>query len=129
MCARTHPLLLATPVALSLAACASPEPADDFTCTSNLLFALAVDVHDSATGASLHGARGAVHDGTYVDSLRGPAAPDDTTFEAAGERAGTYTVELVRPGYQPFSRAGVVVTRDECHVHAQLVRAAMVPSR
>ena len=99
---------------------------DGVVCTAVLVSGIVVEVRDSVSGADLAGVRGAVRDAAYVDSLRGSAG--GTTFAAAGERAGTYTVEVVRPGYRTFTRAGVVVTRDACHVRTQHVRAALAPS-
>ena len=102
-------------------------------CTALYAYGITVNVRDSASGASLGGARGAVHDGAYVDSLRpyasaGYDVSNVSQFSAAGERAGTYTVEVVRAGYRPFSLAGVVVTSDACHVHPQSVTAVLAPS-
>ena len=119
--------------ASALVAGCSASTSPGIACTANFVYGITVNVRDSASGASLGGAHGAVHDGAYVDSLRpyasaGYDVSNVSQFSAAGERAGTYTVEVARAGYRPFSLAGVVVTRDACHVHPQSVTALLATS-
>ena len=95
-------------------------------CTAEFVYGVVVDVRDSTSGAPLAGAGAAVREAGYVDSLR---AAGGTTLVAAGERAGTYTVAVARPGYRPLTRTGVVVTRDACHVQPQRVPAVLAPDR
>ncbi|GJG85465.1 hypothetical protein tb265_06460 [Gemmatimonadetes bacterium T265] len=119
--------------ALLLAGC-STAPDGGVICTAVFAYGVVVEIRDSVSGAPLAaGARGAVHDGAYVDSLRpAEAVSSDTTSlysrEAAGERAGTYAIEVVRSGYRTWTKSGVTVTRDACHVRPQRVRAALVPN-
>jgi len=99
-------------------------------CTQSIEPAIGVFVVDSVTWAPIaDSAFGAVHDGTYVDSLR-PAAYDSTgtpvAFAAADERPGVYTVDVLRPGYRPWSQTDVQVTSDGCHVRTVLLTASMV---
>ena len=92
-------------------------------------------ITDIRTGRPLaEGARGAVHEGTYVDSLRRAnyanlkdPSPDAVTRAAAPERPGTYFVELLHEGYFPFLLDGVMVRAGDCHVRFQGVQARMVP--
>lgn len=47
---------------------------------------------------------------------------------SAGERPGTYTVTVSKPGFRDWQRAGIVVTADECHVHPVELSARLQPS-
>lgn len=93
--------------------------------------AVAVVVRDAATGAPLaDGARGAVRDGAFIDSLRpeSPQAPVQWTLVGGGERAGTYTVTVERQGARPWRRDGVVVHRGACGVVTETLTADLEPS-
>lgn len=100
-------------------------------CTTEFRHGISVHVTDSVTGApAAGGAKLVVRDGTYADSMvvsENPAYVQDW-MAGAGERAGTYTVTITKPGYRPWSRAGVVVTRDECHVKGVLLEAKLQPA-
>jgi hypothetical protein len=93
--------------------------------------AIVVQVRDAVTGAPLAaGARGAIRDGGYVDSLR-PPTPDASgrllTLTGGAGRAGTYEVTLVYPGYQMWQQTGVVVSTNSCGVAGQLLHADLQP--
>lgn len=112
------PLRLA-PLAL-LGACALVDPT---VCTDDFRHGLIVEAVQATNGAPVSGARGAVHDGAYVDSL------DEYSpgiFSAAGERGGIYSVEVVHPGYVTWTKDGVWVREDECHVKTITLRAELV---
>lgn len=103
-----------------------PDSAADTTstalrgCTADYRPGLRISAVDARTGEPVDRFSGYVRDGAHVDSLRGPGG-------AAGERPGTYSVEVRAPGYAPWDTAGVVVTSDECHVIGKSVRAELVP--
>jgi hypothetical protein len=101
------------------------EIGDPVACTADFRYGILVEVRDAGTDLPLAGARGAVHDGAYVDSLR--SWGNSSAFAAAGERAGVYLVEVQKSGYQPWTANNVVVTRDECHVRQVQVVARLQP--
>jgi hypothetical protein len=70
-------------------------------------------VTDSGTGEPLERLEGVVREGVYVDTLR-PAG--DGWVAAAGERPGTYTVEIRAHGYTPWDTVGIVAPDNGCHV-------------
>lgn len=114
------------PLAL-VTACAGPgEAADELVCTAEFVYAIDVQVIDTRTGEPINDISGRVRDGDFVDSLQ---VPGPGVAHAAGERAGTYSVEVRAPGYQPWDTAGVVATADACHVHTRQIRAALSPVR
>jgi hypothetical protein len=93
--------------------------------------AIVVQVQDAVTGAPLAaGARGAIRDGRYVDSLR-PPRPDAPggllTLTGGAGRAGTYDVTVVYPGYQVWQQRGVVVSTNGCGVAGRLLHADLQP--
>ena len=108
----------------ALAGCSKKQVAEDqVMCTMEARPALAVVVLDSATGAGLAQAAVAVaREGDFADTLRGT----DSIVSGAHERAGTYRVELSAPGYVDWSRDGIKVDRDVCHVQTAQLRALLV---
>ncbi len=98
---------------------------DEVYCTAELRYGVVVEVRDAVTDAPLLGARGAVHEGTYVDSLRPLGASN--LGHAAGERSGTYSVNVERSGYAPWGVGNVVVSRDRCHVQTVRLVARLQP--
>jgi hypothetical protein len=103
-------------------------------CTQELRPGVVVEIRDAQTNTPLaRAATGVVREGAYVDSLRpaGSLTADPESLysrAAAGERAGTYEIEVQRAGYVTFRRSGVRVERDECHVQTVHVVAALVPT-
>jgi hypothetical protein len=97
-------------------------------CTMIFVYGLSVEVRDAVTGAGI--AAGAVvvaRDGTYSETLEsGPV--DSVAVHGAGERAGTYTITVTRPGYAGWSSPPVTVTADQCHVLPVLVTARLTPA-
>ena len=117
-----HPSKL-FPLAL-IVACAGPgEEPDDLVCTAEFVYAIRLQVVDARTGQPINDISGRVRDGDFVDSLEVIGAGG--LAHAAGERPGTYSVEVRAPSYQPWDTAGVVATSDACHVHSQEIRAAL----
>lgn len=112
-------------VAVLAAACAGSPT----LCSLGIEPAIRVTVVDSASGVVIAGlARGAVHDGAFVDSLR-PGGADGqgtvTELVAADERPGTYRVDVVAPGYRSWSRTGVRVPEGSCHVQTAELTARL----
>jgi hypothetical protein len=82
-------------------------------CTMQFVYGISATVTDATTGANItSGSYLVAREGSFVDS----ASAMGDFLAAAGERAGTYTVTIGRPGYSSFMRTNVVVSRDECHV-------------
>ena len=78
--------------------------------------AVSVDVRDSIAGAPAgRGARIIARDGAFADTAK-HTSQYEGPYALARERAGTYTVTVEQDGYRLWSRGGVRVTRDECHV-------------
>ena len=96
--------------------------------------AIDVDVADARTGAWVaRGAIGAIQDGSYVDSLReigwrgSPPNDTSTTLGAGLGRPGRYQVRVIREGYRPWERSGVLAHEGPCGVETTRVRAELEP--
>jgi hypothetical protein len=85
-------------------------------CTEELRAGLTVTPRDAITGQPVL-IKGTVvaREGAFIDSATN-APPSQPSFSLVYERAGTYTVTMDMPGYQPWRIDGVAVGRDECHV-------------
>jgi hypothetical protein len=110
---------------LVLGACST-----DYLCTTSVEPSIVVEVRDAVTGANLTtGARGAIRQGSFVDSLRVHSwmGGEVRTRAAGQEHAGTFRVTVEHDGYVPWVRNGVVVEEGACHVRTVSVVAELVP--
>lgn len=111
-----------------LAGCGNPT---GVVCTENLVFGLTVNVRDSVTGVPAgRDATVIAQDGSYSETLQflgAFSATDSLTFFGAAERAGTYQITVTKALYRPWTRAGVEVTADECHVRPVAVEVRLQP--
>jgi hypothetical protein len=115
-------LIVAT--ATTLLGCSVFDPLE---CTTEARAAITVQVLDSITSAPVgEGATITASNGTTVysavthDDYPGP-------YQLAHEKAGEFTVAVQMSGYAPWSRAGVQVTRGECHVRTVDLTARLQP--
>lgn len=99
----------------------SCEDIDDnqIFCTDQFVYGLNVIVLDASTGNPIfQDIEVKAVDGTYQEILE--LVPGlEYAFVGAGERAGTYVVTITKAGYQTYTSAPIVLTRDECHVIPQ----------
>src|SRR5688500_4013415 len=101
------------------------------SCSAEARPGIAVAATDARSGAAL---------GDFTVVLRpegaGAGAPRDSSRAApappgvwygASERAGRFTLRVTRTGYRPWDTAGVVVTRDVCHVRTVRLSVPLAP--
>ena len=116
------PTLLILSTTLASGACQLPGTV---ACTADARAAISVDVRDSVTNAAVgRGSSIIARDGPYADTV------DITTlfdgpYGLAYERPGMYTVTVEQQGYRTWSRSGVRVTKDECHVRGVSITARL----
>ena len=85
-----------------------------------------IDIRDSASGTFVGaGARAIARDGTFADTAFAEATA--FPYSLAFERPGSYTVTVEKPGYRLWTRDGVTVTRDRCHVITVSIVARLQP--
>jgi hypothetical protein len=104
---------------------------DPVACTTEYVSGLVLEVREAGTGApAAQGAVATVTDGDYVEVAAGPVSgdPNAVFIAAAGERPGTYAIQVVREGYITWDTAGVVVEADICHVIPEQVPVGLVPA-
>lgn len=101
----------------------------DVYCTDNFVAGLVVSVQDSLTGApAASGAQLIAQEGAYADTASYPPNRPDLDARplvSAGERPGTYTVRVSKPGFLDWVRGGIIVTADECHVRPVALTARL----
>ena len=114
--------LIALGMLVVLLASCGTEP----ICTDETVPGVVVEIRDSFDDAPLAAnARGAVHQGTFIDSLRPHSWAGNGTLlarAAADERRGEYLITVEHEGYlawEGFTR----VRANECHVETMLVSA------
>ena len=100
-------------------------------CTTELRAAIKLTVVDSLTGQSgpmrslkITIRDGAARDSAFVASIA--AGAPLFTLNLAYERKGTYDLDVTADGYRAWSRSGVAVTGDICHVTTVAVTARLV---
>ena len=88
-------------------------------CTTQFVYGLNIIVLDATTGNPIfQDIEVKAVDGTYQEILE-LVPSSEYAFVGAGERAGTYVVTVTKAGYQTYTSAPIVLTRDECHVIPQ----------
>jgi len=91
-------------------------------CTLSVEPGVLVEIRDAAEGTPIAAtASGTVTDGSYEESLR--LYDGSLTRAGADERAGTYRVQVVHPGYVPWEQTDVRVRDRGCHVDTVTLRA------
>lgn len=115
-----HKALLLGALSLSLMGCLSNTDEENVACTTVFTPGLSVEVVDAESGEGISCSAIVVfQDGNYQESAANEAGPncDNTAkFFGAYERAGTYNITAVKPGYLDNTVTDVVVTEDVCHV-------------
>ena len=109
-----------------LAGCYQGGTLEPVLCTQQFVFGLTVTVVDQSTSAPVaNEATMTLRDGTYEEVVTD--SWDGSTLSGAGERPGTYTITIEHPAYTTWTRAGVTISADECHVIPVALTAELVP--
>jgi len=113
------------PAALVLAA-ALPGCGDaPVGCTTIYAYGVSATVRNAANNAPVTGATLVLVDGAYRETMMSFGPPGQ--YAGAGERAGTYTLAVMAPGFTTSAARTIVVTADECHVRGQVVTIDLTP--
>ena len=107
------------------------EYKDPIACTEEARSAVSLSIVDSLSGKgdSLGGLWARAVDGAYRDSTANGFHHQQAgavIMALAYERPGTYAVTVHATGYQDWSKSGVVVGHDECHVITAQLTARLV---
>ena len=111
---------------LAVSACGDPvEP--PIGCTEQFVYGIGIQIVDATSGAQrAAGSTLTVREGAYEEVVT--QVWGNNTMVAAGERAGTYTVTVVRDGYQTWSQFDLEVGENECHVIPVTLLAELQPT-
>ncbi len=113
---------LALPIAAAAVGCDLLTP--PVSCTDEARAGIAVEVRDSVSSAPTGvGGRVIATEGGWADTTLTMAGI--AIYGVAYERHGTYTVSVDQAGYRTWTRAGVVVTKDQCHVRTVSILARL----
>jgi hypothetical protein len=100
-------------------------------CDTGIFPSIVVEVRDSVTGAAAAaGAEGRAIDGGFMVTLDVyDVDPEGAPLSLAmpGERAGTYTVEVTKPGYSLWEQRNVQVDDSGCHTEQVRLSAKLQP--
>ena len=111
-------------IALTIAGSACADPSEPVVCTDIAVPAMVVEVRDSVTNDAPAGAGRIIATTTgFADTIL--TTGDWPKYGLAHERAGTYTLTAEISGYRAWTRSGIVVSRDRCHVHTVQVIARL----
>lgn len=103
------------------------DPPGGIYCTYEARAGITLDVHDSATNALVgRNSKIIAREGAVADTSRFTAVSDGP-YPLVYERAGTYTVTVEQAGYKLWTQAGVLVTKNGCHVNGVAVTARLQP--
>ena len=93
-------------------------------CTADFRAGILVTVTDSVTGAFIETGpvRIIATDGGYADTV---FVSGSLLGGLAHERSGTYQVEVSAPGYDTWTRGGIRVRENSCHVETQSIFARL----
>jgi hypothetical protein len=99
-------------------------------CTEEARPALMVGLADSLTGSTTGFTNVTIvaADGAFADTVVMPVYPGDPyngPVPLAYERRGTFAVSVRADGYTPWSKPGVLVTGDQCHVSTVFLTARL----
>jgi hypothetical protein len=98
-------------------------------CTADFRYGVVVEVRDSVTGApAADGARLIARDGAYADTSDQLPFRDPLLLRAAGERGGRYDLTVQKSSYREWTRTGVRVREDGCHVIPVRLVARLQPA-
>ena len=117
---------LASGLMIGLAGCYPSGTVDPVICTAQFVYGLTVTIVDQTTARPIAAqATMTIQDGTYEETVTD--SWDGATLSGAGERPGTYTITIEHPAYTTWTRAGVTISADECHVIPVALTAELVP--
>ena len=110
---------------LSLLNCSSDD-SEPIICTDVFVYGLKITVRDSQSNSIVtEGISVSAKDGDYEEQLTNEA--QSHYFFGAGERKGTYTIEISGSAYKTFISEPVQVTADNCHVQTEIREYSISP--
>lgn len=104
-------------------------PMQELICTEEFVSGLHINVFDQETGLnSACGVTVSIQDGDYTEVLTNDSegtCSENFIFLAAGEKAGTYDISIIKDDYLEWTQYDTEVTNNICHVNPVTVNAYM----
>ena len=122
-------LILLSFVFMLLSCNSDDDNSYSINCTEIFVFGLKVTVKNAVTNAIVtEGLTVTADDGSYEEQLI--RTENSNYFIGAGEREGTYVIEVISSTYQTFTSNNIVVgmTDDSCHVITEELEFVLQPN-
>ena len=98
----------------------------DVYCTEVFVSGLNVTLLDAITSQVItDDVEVTITDGSYQETLIN--IENSSVFIGAGERPGTYIINVTSPNYESYISGPIVVTSDICHVIPQIIEIMLQP--
>jgi predicted nucleic acid-binding Zn-ribbon protein len=102
------------------------EDKDPIFCTEEFVYGLNITVKDANTSSFItENITIIVRDGEYEEQLMTFEGNDN--FLGAGERPGSYVLEITAEGYDSYTSEIIQVESDECHVIPEVLEILLLP--
>ena len=86
------------------------------------VYGLSIRVEDE-NGNSIDSATVIITQGNYIERLERV----NDRYLGAGERPGVYRITVTAEGFKPFTRTGIIVRKDPCHVIPRRITIELAP--
>jgi hypothetical protein len=92
-------------------------PDDGIACTAIFVYGLNVTLTAEDTSAPISGATLVIREGAFSETMMElTPSIDPGKYVGAGERAGTYTIDVSAAGFVSKTIVGIQIGEDICHV-------------
>ncbi|GAB4159573.1 MAG: hypothetical protein Tsb0033_14330 [Winogradskyella sp.] len=112
-----------------LLSCNSDDDSQQQFCTEEYVYGLSITVKDAVDNTIItEGLTVTASDGLYEEQLM--RIENSNNFFGAGEREGTYIIEVISNDYQSFTSNPIAVgrTEDDCHVITEILEFQLIPN-
>lgn len=115
-------------IVVTLLACNSDDSNPQY-CTEEYVYGLSITLRDAVDNTIItEGLTVTASDGFYEEELM--RIENSNNFFGAGEREGTYIIEITSTNYQDFTSDPILVARtdDDCHVITEIIEFQLTPN-
>lgn len=99
----------------------------DIACTEQFVYGLNITVKDANTSnIIIENITVIAQEGEYEETLMNIDGANN--FIGAGERSGSYIIQVTGINYQDFTSEMIVVDADECHVIPEILEILLQPN-
>ncbi|MCB0461279.1 MAG: hypothetical protein R2816_08965 [Flavobacteriaceae bacterium] len=103
------------------------EDKEPIFCTEEFVYGLNVTVKDANTSSIItENITIIARDSEYEEQLM--TFEDNNSFLGAGERPGSYVLEIIAEGYENYTSEIIQVDSDECHVIPGILEIILQPN-